>query len=212
MDGLELLKKRWKEDEQKDSKLSFQQIYDMLFKKSTSIVKWIFVISIVELLFWLGLSFLTPQSAYELLAKMNILDFLIYLDVVHYIIFIVFIYLFYKNYSSIRVTDTTKELTKNILKTRKTVRYFVIYNVAKFALSLIFINILYITKSDVLADFVSKEYGTAMGNGFLGYFIAVQIIFGLITIGLLILFYRIVYGILLKRLKHNYDELKRIEV
>lgn len=212
MDELELLKQRWKDNEQKHPKLSYQQIYDMLFKRSTSIVKWIFIISIAELLFWLGLSFLTPQSTYDLLNELEVMEYLLYLNIIHYVIFAVFVYLFYKNYSSIRVTDSIKELMQSILKTRKTVRYFVIYNIAMFALSMVLLNILYIVKSDVLLAFISKEYGSAMGEDFFGYFIAVQILFGLIMIGVLILFYRIVYGILLKRLKRNYTELKRIEV
>src|SRR5690554_2152239 len=129
MDGLELLKKRWKEDEQKDPKLSFQQIYDMLFKKSTSIVKWIFIISIAELLFWIGLSFLTPKSTYDVLELLGVMDYIFYANIVHYIIVAGFIYLFYRNYTAIQVTDSTRQLTQSILRTRKTVKCFVVYNV-----------------------------------------------------------------------------------
>lgn len=212
MDGLELLKKRWKEDEQKDPKLSFQQIYDMLFKKSTSIVKWIFIISIAELLFWIGLSFLTPKSTYDVLELLGVMDYIFYANIVHYIIVAGFIYLFYRNYTAIQVTDSTRQLTKSILRTRKTVKCFVVYNVVMFAVSIILLNILYVVKSEQLLEFIAQDYETALPENFFSYFIGVQIVFGLLMIGALLLFYRIVYGILLKRLKRNYDELKRIEV
>jgi len=47
-------------------------------------------------------------------------------------------------------------------------------------------------------------------EGFANIFIISQIIVGLIVIGLLILFYWLVYGFLLKKLKGNYKELKKI--
>ena len=52
MDELDLLKKDWKKQEGNYPKLSYDEIYKMIWKKSSSIVKWIFVISIIEFLFW----------------------------------------------------------------------------------------------------------------------------------------------------------------
>lgn len=213
MDELELLKKDWQKKEQKHPKLTYSQIYDMLFKKSTSIVKWIFIISIAELLLWLGLSLVTPKSSYEIIEILGMLDYVMYINLIHYPVFIIFIYLFYKNYSAIRVTDSTKKLMNSILKTRKTVRYFVIYNVSIFILSIVMINFFYITKSDLLLEYLSSEYGPQVTQeGFFAGFIAIQVVFGLLMVGLLILFYRLIYGILLKRLNNNYKELQRIEV
>ena len=51
MDKLDKLKENWQSEEHELPKVSFDKIYKMLLKKSSSIVKWIFVISIVELLF-----------------------------------------------------------------------------------------------------------------------------------------------------------------
>src|SRR5690606_25525773 len=106
----------------------------------------------------------------------------------------------------------TKQLAQSILRTRKTVKCFVVYNVVMFALSLTLLNIMYVFKSDLLLEFIAQDYETPLSENFFSYFIGVQIVFGLLMIGALLLFYRIVYGILLKRLKRNYDELKRIEV
>lgn len=213
MDELELLKKDWSTREQKHPRLSYNDIYNMLFKRSTSIVKWIFIISIAELLLWTGLSLLTPKSTYDILEKLNIIQFMWIINVIHYLVFIGFIYMFYKNYRTIKVTDSTKQLMDSIIRTRKTVKYFVIYNVVAFALILIFINIMYYIKSDVLIDIITEEYGSVIDTStFLTYFFVIQVVFGLIMLGLLLLFYRVVYGILLRKLKKNHRELEKIEV
>lgn len=213
MDQLELLKQNWKQREQDHPKLSYTQIYNMLFKRSTSIVKWIFIISILELIFWVGLYFVSPKSTFEIIDKLGLTPFMIGFNIVHYIIIFTFIYFFYKNYSSIKVTDSTRTLMDSILKTRRTVKYFVIYNVAAFALTLIIINFFYYIKSDILLEVMTETYGTITdGPQFLTYFFVAQIIAGIILILLLLLFYRIVYGILLKKLHNNYRELKKIEV
>ena len=43
MDELELLKKDWRKKEEYLPKLSYDEIYKMIWKKSSSIVKWIFL-------------------------------------------------------------------------------------------------------------------------------------------------------------------------
>lgn len=213
MDQLELLKQNWKQREQDHPTLSYSQIYNMMSKRSTSIVKWIFVISIVELIFWVSLYFVTPKSSFEVIEKLGMNPFMIGFNVFHYLVVLVFIYFFYKNYISIKVTESTKTLMKSILNTRKTVRYFVIYNVASFSLAIMVVNIFYYTKSELLLEVLAETYGTAPeGSEFLTIFLITQIVFGIILILLLLLFYRIVYGILLRKLNKNYKELEKIEI
>ena len=48
MDELELLKKDWQKDDNNYPKKSYNEIYKMILKKSSSIVKWILIISILE--------------------------------------------------------------------------------------------------------------------------------------------------------------------
>lgn len=52
MDELELLKKDWQKDDNNYPKKSYNEIYKMILKKSSSIVKWIFIISILEFILW----------------------------------------------------------------------------------------------------------------------------------------------------------------
>jgi hypothetical protein len=48
MDELEILKKDWKKSENTFDQVSETEIYGMLHKRSSSLVKWILIISIIE--------------------------------------------------------------------------------------------------------------------------------------------------------------------
>ncbi len=211
MDNLDILKKEWQSREQNLPKVSQTDIYKMLLKKSSTIVKWIFVISIAELLFWIGINFLIPKENIELLNNMGVGEIMYYSNFFHFGIFIVFIYFFYRNYRSIQVTDNTKTLMRNILRTRKTVKYFVFYNVGMAILASAFVDYYFYSHSNELyeaMDFASK--GVPLEN-FANVFILSQILVGVVVIGLLIVFYWLIYGILLRRLRKNYVELEKME-
>jgi hypothetical protein len=211
MDNLEILKKQWKSGNQDLPRLSYKEIYKMLLKKSSSIVKWIFIISIAELSFWLSLYFIIPDSNLEIMDKMGIGNFILYSNIIHFTIFGVFIYLFYTNFRSISVTDNTKNLMNRILKTRRIVKYFVYYNIGMFIISSVILDIFFYNRSEQLynvMDFASQ--GVPLEN-FATIFIISQIIVGILVVGILMLFYWLVYGLLLRRLRSNYKELKKID-
>src|SRR5680860_120181 len=128
MDELEILKKDWKKQDANYPKLSYAQIYNMLWKKSSSIVKWIFVISVLELFISTFLSLLfTGDDYWEQLEKYNLKQFAEVLFVIGYAITFFFIFMFYRNYKKISATDDAATLMQNILKTRKTVKYYIAY-------------------------------------------------------------------------------------
>ena len=211
MDQLDKLKKEWQSREQELPKVSYNNIYKMLLKKSSSIVKWIFFISVIELLFWISLYFVIPEDNIELMNEMGIGNIMLYSNIVHFIIFGIFIFLFYKNYQSIQVTDNTKALMQNILNTRKTVRYFVYYNLGMFVLVSIAIDSYFYSRSHQLYEIMDFANKGIPEEGFATNFIISQIIVGVLVIGLLIVFYRLVYGILLKKLNRNYKELEKMD-
>jgi len=211
MDQLDKLKKEWQSSEQELPKVSYYNIYKMLLKKSSSIVKWIFIISVIELLFWISLYFVNPEDNIEVINEMGIGDIMFYSNFVHFIIFGIFIFIFYKNYQSIQVTDNTKMLMQNILNTRKTVRYFVYYNLGMFVLVSIAIDSYFYSRSHQLYEIMDFANKGIPEEGFATAFIISQIIVGVLVIGLLIVFYWLVYGILLKRLNRNYKELKKMD-
>ena len=215
MDELELLKSKWHEGNQELPKLSYNDIYKMRHNKSASIVKWIFIISVCELVFWIILGFLSPESNKELLVQIGLQNTLTILYGIHYVVIAIFLVLFYLNQKNIKTTDTVKNLMHSIIKTRKTVSYFVIYNVVSTALILVYINLYCFTKKSELYNILIKENEAYQGvpiETFTSVFFITQFIVGILFIGLILLFYRIVYGILLRKLKHNYGELEKIEL
>lgn len=215
MDELELLKSKWLAREQEFPVISASNIYNMLLKKSSSIVKWIFYISIAELAFWTLINFFLPESSKLVIDEMGLKTLFLIISILNYLVFAFFIYLFYKNHQSIQVTDSVKELMKNILKTRKTVKYFVIYNVGASVLLLIGVNIHYYIQKDKLYDVITtaeEGYNAIPPELFNTVFFGSQLLGGIIMIILVLVFYRIIYGILLKRLKLNYDELEKMEM
>ena len=215
MDELELLKQQWQNREQELPKLSYDDIYKMLLKKSSSIVKWIFYISVAELVFWTVLSLFVPESSKKFSDDIGLHNALLVLNIISHLIVITFVFLFYKNYRKISTTDSVKNLMKNILRTRKTVKYFVIYNVGASILMIIGLNIYYYLNQDVIFEMMVTDYGISKNisqEKFVRVFFVVQFVFGLIMIGLMLLFYRLLYGTLLLRLNKNYKELKKLEL
>ena len=137
---------------------------------------------------------------------------LIPLSVFTYIILAYFFYLFFRNYRRISATDSTKKLMENILKTRQTVKYYVGFNLIMFVIGT-FIGVFYVIGND---DSFSAQIDQATANGEILKLYAVVIITTVVAlaimVGILLLFYYLIYGILLKRLNKNYRELKKLEI
>jgi hypothetical protein len=128
MDELEFLKQNWKKQEENLPRLSYEEIYKMIWKKSSSIVKWIFVISIVELLLSTLLSvFMADADYWDRLELIHLKTATIAVYSVSYLITFYFIYCFYRNYKRISSTDDAATLMRNILRTRKTVKIYIAY-------------------------------------------------------------------------------------
>lgn len=213
MDGLDLLKKKWHSQDQQLPLLTYEEIYAMLVKKSSSIVKWIFYISIGEILLWSALSLILPETNEKLYKPLGLYQAVIIWNIVFYSVFIFFIILFYRNYQKIKTTDSVKDLMKNILRTRKTVKCLIFFNIIAMGLVLFLVNLFLFFNQDLFFDVVVSNYSVPESDKatfMTGYFIA-QIIVGILLIGLIVLFYRIIYGILLRRLHQNYHKLKEIE-
>ncbi|MFT0714563.1 hypothetical protein [Flagellimonas lutimaris] len=213
LDELELLKKDWQKREANLPKLSYEEIYPMIKKKSSSIVKWIFYISIIEFVFWAGINivFSGPETMEELKA-MHIYKVVMALNIINYAIIIYFIYKFYINYKKISFTDSSRNLMKTILKVKRTVTQYVWFNLIIFTTYLI-INmygvLLYGPEGKKIVEAASQEGNTL---AFWAMVIGISIVFTAVILFLIWLFYKLLYGILLKKLRKNYNELKRLEV
>ncbi len=212
MDELELLKKDWKLKEQSLPKLSYNEIYKMIWKKSSSIVKWIFIISILEFVFWLGISFFFKDA--ESVKKFDSFDtghLMLGLTIIGYAVAAYFFYRFYVNYRKVNATDNSKKLMENILRTRRTVKQYVLVNLGMIFVSLIVA--LYVQMNNDPTIVSSLEQAAADGSvfGFYAKFIGLTLVAFAILVAILLLFYYLIYGILLGRLNSNYKELKKLE-
>ena len=211
MDELDILKKDWNTTKPDHKKLTVNDIYPMLHKKSSSIVKTLFYISIAELVFWIIINTIPFFCSPEYKAKLDAIytndTLLVTLTIFSYIIIGVFIYLLYKSYLSISVTDSTKKLMESIIKTRKIIKYYVLYNLVM-AGSSIMVGFYYALHNDPK---ISHQLATA-GNTRMLLIIAFLLLITSIFIGVIWLFYKLIYGFLLKRLNRNYKELKKLEI
>jgi len=211
MDELELLKKDWKKQEGNFKELSYNEIYKIIHKKSSSIVKWIFIISIAEFVFWNIINFFIPDSIYEIYEKFNLKNWLTISTGLYYVIVIWFIYKFYKSFKAIHVADTTKLLMKKIIATRKIVNYYVYFAILyNFALSIIFTVIMF-SNTKIMIEIINPNHVAINEDKILLITLVFEIVAILLMCGLLWLYYKILYGILLKRLNRNYKELKSLE-
>ncbi|MEN9656493.1 MAG: hypothetical protein RL311_1480 [Bacteroidota bacterium] len=199
MKELDLLKKDWQKSEGSFEQLSEKDIYAMIHKKSSSIVKWILIVSILEFVILNGIGLLLPEDHSNEFNDKFVL-YLNILTIISYGTTIYFVFLFFKNYKSISVISSTKELAESILKTRKTVKYYIWYNITYVALEMIAI-IIYLIDSK-----------TTRENDDLGVTIFIIIILLVFVIGLVWGFYQLIYGFLLKKLKRNYEELQKIDL
>lgn len=212
MDELELLKKDWKKQEGSFHQISENEIYGMLHKGSSSIVKWILIISVLELILWISISLLTNDDNYLKKLELYHLDTLMpVMSVISYGVILFFIFLFFKNYKAINTTDNVKQLMKNILKTRKTVKYYVWYNLGMTAISMIIVFIFQFMYDPSINKMINNASSNIDPNTFYCIMLLVYAVVIIVFIGLIWLFYRLLYGILMRRLQKNYDELKKID-
>ena len=213
MDELEILKKDWKKNENSFKQVTELDIYKMLHKKSSSIVKWIFIISLLEFSLWGILSFCMQDLDYmKSFNEMHVEHLLLPFNIIGYITILYFFYQFFMNYRKISVTDDLKKLMSNILRTRKTVKQYVMFNIGYAIVSVILVSYIFLNydpKTITLMHQMAKD-----GHSMLFYSISIifMLIYMAICILIIWLFYKLVYGILLKRLVKNYQELKKLDL
>jgi hypothetical protein len=217
MDELELLKKDWQKKRDDLPKLSYDEIYRMIWKRSSSIVKWIFYISIIELVFWIVLSALpffwkSYQVKFDQMYGSDEQTFFIVSTIFSILVILIFIYLLYVSYRTISVVDNVKKLMESILHTRRIVRYYVAYNLIMAVLITIysFYSLFIHDEKTIQLLETLKDNGPELRFWVMsGLIVLAGIGF---MVGFIWIFYRLIYGILLKRLHKNYKELKRLEV
>jgi hypothetical protein len=216
MEELDLLKKDWKKNENSFEQVSETSIYKMIHKRSSSIVKLILIISILEFILWNVISFFFLGDGYIKKKYGNdifkyIVEINTVYNIINYIVVACFIYLFYKNYKRISTTTSTKQLMNDILKTRRTVLYYVWFNILFFvfgSLVILYVQLNYDSKYLKIIEKIHQDTSNLLLYKSLG------IVIGSLLIIVLViwLFYKLLYGILLRKLNKNYKELEKIDL
>ncbi|PHQ28848.1 MAG: hypothetical protein COA80_05605 [Leeuwenhoekiella sp.] len=211
MDELEFLKQDWKRQEADLPVVSTDSIYEMTHKRSSSLMKWLLYVSIFEFVFWTFLNVLGINAEQiDKFKELHLLEFDIVLTIIQYAVLGFFIYCFYKTYKEVETTSSTRKLMKNILRVRKIVNAYVIYNLAMVILVSIVVFVAsaaYDPKFDslyVIDPDGSKHLPLSIIATFTGFILIFTLVIWL--------FYKLLYGILLKRLKDNYKKLSKLEM
>lgn len=211
-------KKTWQE--QKVPPIySSTEIEAMLNKSSRNYVKYILWISIAEFLIILCLNIyytflgddsnnfisilgrLGVQDSAELQADFAHLYFI--LKIISLILTAIFVVKFYLNYRRIHVEANLKKLILQIITFKKTVNLFILANVT---LLILFTAVLTVFVFTVLA-----EQSIHLNNPTLIGFVTGLVFMTVLSVLLIWVYYRIVYGIILKRLGRNLAELQKID-
>ena len=201
MDLLDNYKKAWKNQPEQASKRSTIEIYKLAHSRSASIVKWIFIIGILEFVILNSLYFfIDMDEAYAEYEKLGLMNFIFYSQIVAYIILFYFLVIFYLNYKRISTTDSTNNLMKKIIKTRKTVRNYVLFNLGYMLLVMVVATNASIQTN--LEDLNNKK---------ILFIVFASLIAALLILVILYLFYQLLYGFLLKKLNRNYKELAKLD-
>jgi hypothetical protein len=210
MDVLDNYKKAWENQPEESNKLSSVEIYKIAQSRSSSIVKWIFIIGILEFIFWTAINLTIPDSFYKVYEDLELMGYLNFFMVLHYVIIAIFLFLFYKNFKRVSLVDNTKKLINRILKIRKTVKYYVFYNLATVFLGSIILNMVMFSDNNKLMKVMNPDNLALDIQQVITITVISQIIALVIILVLLWLFYKLVYGILLRKLNKNYKELAKL--
>ncbi|KQC34090.1 hypothetical protein AAU57_12670 [Nonlabens sp. YIK11] len=213
MDQLDILKSKWQSQKSDYPTYTAQQLTGLIAKKSSSIVKWIFYIGIGEfvLLTLINIFYMDGENVQGYVAALG--EPLYYGSYIFsYVVVLFFIYRFWINYKNISADQPARKLMKNILKTRRTMKWYIWYN-------LIFIMIFGIIGA-VMLLFNSPEFSELINSTefqehkvrFMAGYITVMVLFFAVFCAIIYGIYSLIYGILLRRLKRNYEELKKMEV
>lgn len=213
MDGLDLLKKDWKKSEGNFKQVTEAEIYKMIHKNSSSIVRWIFIISMIEFVLWTSLSFLMKDSKGMLTFNSYHAEFIIYpLMGIGYLFLGYFFYQFFMNYKKISTTGNAASLIKQILRTRKVVHQYIWFNIVYGIITAIIVAIIQVCYDQQIIGMINGYEKIANKHLIISIYILICAIMMCIFGGVLYLIYRIIYGTLLRRLNKNYQELKKMEI
>lgn len=216
--NLDQYKKTWQE-QPIDQKYGNAEILKMLNHKSRNYIKYIVWISVLEFSFFLALTVYylfneNDVNNYLLLLKklgiennqevlMNFDHLYFGMKVLSLLITGCFVVKFVINYLKIKVESNLKKFILQIISFKKTVNYFIFTNIF---LLLVFTAVLsYFVFHTLETQNIDLPQDTTIG------LLTGLIVTTILSVVLIWLYYRIVYGIIMKRLGVHLKQLKEIE-
>ena len=212
MDQLDILKQSWQSQTGNAPQFSKEQLGGLLARKSSSIVKWLFIIAIIEFALFIVLGLLShftneENNTIEMIGE----PFYYGSMIVHYVVIVFFIFLFYKNYKNISTSQPTRSLMNKILKTRRTMKWYIWYNLVYMMVVGMIGAVIIIPNDPRISQMLNSPNFIGHETAFYATFLGLTFVIFLILCVVMYLIYMVIYGILLRKLKRNYNELKRME-
>jgi hypothetical protein len=215
---LDSFKKTWQEQPVQE-KYDNSEILQMLNRKSRNYVKYIFWISVAEFLFFSAVGLFYIIQGKESNSFMSILEKLgakkttelegsldniyIVLKVLSLSITAYFVYKFYQNYKKIKIEENLKKFILKIIQFKKTVNAFILINI----LLLISFTSIFI----VFIFYILNSQNIEVNNSTLTAFVIGIVISTILAVFLIWLYYKVVYGIIMRKLDRNLIQLKEID-
>jgi hypothetical protein len=175
------------------------------------------MVSIIELGFGLVLGLILSFTKYdeknvELIKHLGVYGYYMATTVILYVVIFYFIFKFYTMYRKISVDDNTKKLISTILKTRKVVKQYIAFNLSFFAVFFIVFGgyLFYETYLEGISKNGAIHPEMPLNIAIIS-FIVLILATAIFTFAFWLL-YKLIYGILLKRLQNNFEELKKIDL
>lgn len=215
---LDSFKKTWQE-QPVQPKYGDNEILKMLNKKSRNYVKYIFWISVAEFLFFtaVGLFFVIQDK--EANSFLKIMERLgvhktakleITLDSIYLVLKILslsitayFVYKFYQNYKGIKIEENLKKFILKIINFKKTVNAFILINIV---LLIAFTSIF-----TIFVFYIINTQNIEVTNSTLISFVIAIVVSTILTVLMVWIYYRVVYGIIIRKLDKNLKQLKEID-
>ncbi len=211
-------KKTWQEQEVQP-KYGNSEILDMLNRKSRNYVKYILWISVAEFLLFFAITIYyilngdDGSSFVRIMERMGVqkttdveknFEHLYFgLKMLSLLVTAFFVVLFYQNYRKINVEANLKKFILQIIRFRKTVNAFIFTN--------IFLLVAFMGVLTVFVFRTMSSQNIQLDHPNLIGFVTGIIVTLLLSIALIWLYYRVVYGIIVGRLSKNLKQLQEIE-
>lgn len=215
---IDSLKKTWQDQSISDGYDQYD-IEVMLNKKSRNYVRYILWISIAEFIVFGLINFIALFSTNfhtdftNILNKLQIknqtqVEFSLdriynWMKILSLLITGIFVIVFYRNYKKIDVESNLRKFITHIISFKKTVNLFIFSN--------IFLLVLFIGSMISLLTITIRQQNIHVDNPTFWSLIFAVCLSLLISIVLILLYYKLAYGILLKRLSRNLKQLEKIE-